>query len=248
MAGLNVTVTEQAAMIAYNNNFGLMMVLSLGIDPTGLPDAQRPGAVLSRFSRRVMMMQGATVQLVGFPGTRSPTAAWAIVLACALCVSDYIVGLDFVRPTPPSAVLVFDRRSLHGEEGPANDTACNIALGGEIEGDWWTLFRSDAIDQLVKQAVDHKRSLPASMSTLAQAQELGPGRGPVAPQVGLTAGVGRQQYGDQFLGGFRIPPIRTSPSAYRELHARLYRRCRAQRGATVRAGRGGAHPSSMRPI
>ena len=150
-------------------------------------------------------MQGATVQLVCFPGTRSPMAR-AIVLACALCVSDCTVGPDFVRPTPPSAVR-YSTDTLHGEEGPANDTAQHIALGGEIEGDWWTLFRSDAIDQLVKQAVDHNRSLVASMATLAQAQELALAQaGSQYPQVGLTAGVGRQQYGDQFLGGFRIPP------------------------------------------
>ena len=33
LAGLNATVTEQAAMIAYNNDFKLMMVLSLGVIP-----------------------------------------------------------------------------------------------------------------------------------------------------------------------------------------------------------------------
>jgi hypothetical protein len=33
LAGLNATVTEQAAMIAYNNNFKLMMVLSLAAIP-----------------------------------------------------------------------------------------------------------------------------------------------------------------------------------------------------------------------
>jgi DHA2 family multidrug resistance protein len=33
LAGLNATVTEQAAMIAYNNDFKLMMVLSLAVIP-----------------------------------------------------------------------------------------------------------------------------------------------------------------------------------------------------------------------
>jgi MFS transporter, DHA2 family, multidrug resistance protein len=33
LAGLNATVTEQAAMIAYNNNFKLMMLLSLAAIP-----------------------------------------------------------------------------------------------------------------------------------------------------------------------------------------------------------------------
>jgi DHA2 family multidrug resistance protein len=33
LAGLNATVTEQASMIAYNNDFKLMMVLSLAAMP-----------------------------------------------------------------------------------------------------------------------------------------------------------------------------------------------------------------------
>jgi len=33
MAGLNATVTEQATMIAYNNDFKLMMILSLAAIP-----------------------------------------------------------------------------------------------------------------------------------------------------------------------------------------------------------------------
>jgi DHA2 family multidrug resistance protein len=33
MAGLNATVTEQASMIAYNNDFRLMMILSLTAIP-----------------------------------------------------------------------------------------------------------------------------------------------------------------------------------------------------------------------
>jgi MFS transporter, DHA2 family, multidrug resistance protein len=33
LAGLNATVTEQAAMIAYNNDFKLMMLLSMAAMP-----------------------------------------------------------------------------------------------------------------------------------------------------------------------------------------------------------------------
>jgi outer membrane protein TolC len=79
----------------------------------------------------------------------------------------------------------------------------------EIEGEWWTLFRSEAINQLVTQALEHNRSLVASKAALAQAQELGLAQaGARYPQVDLTAGVGRQQYGNEFLGGLgKIPPF-----------------------------------------
>jgi NodT family efflux transporter outer membrane factor (OMF) lipoprotein len=136
--------------------------------------------------------------------------ARAIVLACALCLGlgACAVGPDFTRPTaPPAARYTGD--TLRGEDPPAGDAMQHIALGREIEGNWWTLFRSDAINQLITQAVGYNRSLVASMATLAQAQELALAQaGSRYPQVGLTAGVGRQQYGKEFLGGFgKIPPF-----------------------------------------
>ncbi|HWS67853.1 MAG TPA: TolC family protein, partial [Steroidobacteraceae bacterium] len=132
--------------------------------------------------------------------------ARAIALACVLGLGACAVGPNFARPTAPSATR-YTADALRGEDASASDSAQHLALGREIEGDWWTLFRSDAIDQLVKQAVEHNRSLVASLATLAQAQELALAQaGSRYPQVDLTAGVGRQQYGQEFLGGFgKIP-------------------------------------------
>ena len=132
----------------------------------------------------------------------------AIVLTCALGVGGCAVGPNFTRPTAPSAAR-YTGDTPRGEDAAAGDTAQHIALGREIEGNWWALFRSDAIDQLVKQAVEHNRTLVASKATLAQAQELALAQaGTRYPQVDLTAGAGRQQYGDEFLGGFaQISPF-----------------------------------------
>jgi NodT family efflux transporter outer membrane factor (OMF) lipoprotein len=131
--------------------------------------------------------------------------ARAIVSTCVLGLGGCAAGPNFTRPTPPSAAR-YTADTLRGEEGSANDAAQHLALGREIEGNWWTLFRSDAIDQLVTQAVAHNRSLAASTATLRQAQELALAQaGSRYPQVNLTAGVGRQQYGSEFLGGIGIP-------------------------------------------
>ena len=139
--------------------------------------------------------------------TRPPLAR-AIVLAWALSVGGCAVGPNFTRPTAPSAAR-YTGDTPRSEDVTASDTAQHIALGGKIEGNWWALFHSDAIDELVKQAVEHNRSLAASKATLAQAQELALAQaGSQYPQVDLTAGVGRQQYGQEFLGGFgQIPPF-----------------------------------------
>src|SRR5580692_107302 len=153
-------------------------------------------------------MQGVAAKVKSF---RRPRAAppLAIVLACTLGPGGCAVGPDFARPAPPAASR-YTRDPLHAEEDASkSDTVQHIALGREIEGNWWTLFHSAAIDQIVAEALDHNRTLAASMATLAQAQELALARaGSQYPQVNLTAGVGRQQYGDEFLGGFaKIPPF-----------------------------------------
>src|ERR1700688_1091417 len=153
-----------------------------------------------------MIVRGVAVNLGRF---RKPYAsvAQAIVPACVLSLGGCAVGPNFARPAAPSAAR-YTADTLRAEDASASGTVQHIDLGREIEGDWWTLFRSDAIDQLVKQALEHNRSLVASKAMLAQAQELALAKaGSRYPQVDLTAGVGRQQYGNEFLGGFRIPPF-----------------------------------------
>jgi NodT family efflux transporter outer membrane factor (OMF) lipoprotein len=151
-------------------------------------------------------MQGVAADLGCFRRARAPMAR-AIVLACILGLGGCAVGPNFTRPTAPSAAR-YTADTPRGEGATASDTAQHIALGREIEGNWWALFRSDTIDHIVKQAVEHNRSLVASKATLAQAQELALAQaGSQYPQVDLTAGVGRQQYGSQFLGGIGIPPF-----------------------------------------
>jgi outer membrane protein TolC len=93
------------------------------------------------------------------------------MVLCLLSVGGCAAGPDFTRPVPPPATR-YTAETLRGESASADDQVQRIVLGQNIEGAWWTLFRSDAINQLVTQAVDHNRSLAASMATLAQAQEL----------------------------------------------------------------------------
>src|SRR5580658_6255496 len=115
-----------------------------------------------------MRMQDVAAHLRYLCGACAPMAR-AIVLPCLLSLGGCAAGPNFTHPTAPSAAR-YTADAPRGEEVTASDTVQHIALGREIEGNWWDLFRSDAIDKLVKQAVEHNRSLVASMATLAQAQ------------------------------------------------------------------------------
>jgi NodT family efflux transporter outer membrane factor (OMF) lipoprotein len=131
----------------------------------------------------------------------------ALMVSGVVSVGGCAAGPDFARPMPPPATR-YTADTLRGESASADEQIQHIALGRNIEGAWWTLFRSNAIDDLVTQAVDHNRTLAASMATLAQAQEIALARaGSRYPQVDLGAAAGRQQYGKEFLGPFRIPPF-----------------------------------------
>jgi NodT family efflux transporter outer membrane factor (OMF) lipoprotein len=131
----------------------------------------------------------------------------AAATACAALAACQ-VGPTFTRPEAPAAERYTSNR-LAMEDPLTGGDAQHLVLGKEIEGDWWSLFESQAIDAIVKQAIAHNRTLEASTATLAQARELALAQeGLRYPQVGLTAGVGRQQYGAELFGGsFGLPPF-----------------------------------------
>jgi NodT family efflux transporter outer membrane factor (OMF) lipoprotein len=131
-----------------------------------------------------------------------------ITLSVLAALQACHVGPNFERPEPPKAER-YTSDALPIEQSQAADGAQHIALGKEIEGDWWSLFGSDEINGVVKQALEHNRTLKIAAQNLAQAQDLALAQAGVRyPQVGLTAGAGRQQYGAQFLGGvFSVPPF-----------------------------------------
>lgn len=126
------------------------------------------------------------------------TIAITSLTGCAL-------GPDFERPTPPQA----DRYTAQPLDlGVAGDDASqHVVLGESLRGDWWRLFQSDALDGVVERALAGNRTLKEAAATLAQSQELAVAQaGALAPQVGLTAGTGRQKYGAEFLGTSPKPP------------------------------------------
>jgi NodT family efflux transporter outer membrane factor (OMF) lipoprotein len=131
----------------------------------------------------------------------SATGMLALLQACH-------VGPNFTRPDPPKAAR-YTAASLPLEQSPGAEGTQHLGLGKQIEGDWWSLFGSEAINGIVKQALEHNRTMTVAAQNLSQAQELARAQAGLRyPQVGLSAGVGRQKYGAEFLGGvFSVPPF-----------------------------------------
>ncbi|HEY1890870.1 MAG TPA: efflux transporter outer membrane subunit [Steroidobacteraceae bacterium] len=111
------------------------------------------------------------------PRTVAVGFAAALTTACT-------VGPNFVKPEAPAFAYT---RSV-----PSGGGTRNFAYGGEVAGDWYQLFHSDALDQLVRQALSNSPDLDAARHGLAAAQdELKAVSGAALPQIDAAGQIGR---------------------------------------------------------
>jgi len=135
---------------------------------------------------------------------------FAVPLSFAIVVATLAgcaLGTDFKRPDAPPAER-YTSQLLQVEAMPTGDaSAQSVKLGAELDRNWWHLFQSDALDDVVERALASNRTLVAAASTLAQARELAAAQsGTLAPQVDLNGDIGRLKYGAEFLGPLTKPP------------------------------------------
>jgi NodT family efflux transporter outer membrane factor (OMF) lipoprotein len=118
-------------------------------------------------------------------GRRAPRRPLAFVSSAAVTLlAGCTVGPNFVKPDAPTAAY---SRSV-----PAAGTVRDFTYGGEVAGDWYRLFRSDALDHLVRQALTDSPDLDAARHGLAAAQdELRAVSGATLPQINAAGEVGR---------------------------------------------------------
>jgi len=103
------------------------------------------------------------------------------------------VGPNFARPQPPA--------TDHYGEGPdptatreAEGRAQRLERGAQVVGDWWTLFGSEDLDALMKQAASDSQSLKAALASLRASQsDLRAGYGIFYPQADASASASRQK-------------------------------------------------------
>ncbi|BBP03586.1 RND transporter [Sulfuriferula plumbiphila] len=132
--------------------------------------------------------------------TLTTLLAVTILAGCA-------AGPDFKRPDAPHADRYTAQPLNLERKNPRTASAQQAILGEQLDQAWWQLFQSDALNGVVKRALAQNRSIVAAGYTLAQAQELAAAQaGTLYPRVGMTAGVGREKYGAEFLGTSPKPP------------------------------------------
>jgi NodT family efflux transporter outer membrane factor (OMF) lipoprotein len=97
-----------------------------------------------------------------------PNSALILTLV-ALALASCAVGPTFHRPQPPT-----EPGYLHPAPPPSNTDARDVQHlnpGMEIAAQWWQLFQSPPLDEVVRAAIAGSPTLAAADATLAQARE-----------------------------------------------------------------------------
>ena len=95
------------------------------------------------------------------------------LLACSVLVASCAVGPDFRRPDPPPV-------QGYTPEPLATETVAAQTPGGaaqrfvrtmDVPGEWWTLFRSPALNSLVEQSLKANPTIQSAQAALRVAEE-----------------------------------------------------------------------------
>ena len=96
--------------------------------------------------------------------------AAAAVLACLL--AGCAVGPDFKAPDVPAGAG-YTKSALPARVGSAETGgAQTLAMDQDIPAQWWTLFHSRALSDLVEQSLKHNPNIDAARAALRQANEM----------------------------------------------------------------------------
>lgn len=120
----------------------------------------------------------------------------SLIVACPVLASGCTVGPDFKSTSPPAVLAYIPKPLVTTAATPdvPGGKAQHLVSGGDIPGDWWTVFHSRELAALVEQALAHNADLKAAQAALLVAYEnTRAQRGAYLPQVGAGASITRQK-------------------------------------------------------
>jgi NodT family efflux transporter outer membrane factor (OMF) lipoprotein len=120
--------------------------------------------------------------------------SFGALMACTLC--SCAVGPDFHRPAAPATdrYLPGDLPASTAQNAGPVGAAQRFLSGNEIAADWWKLFQSQELNELVNQALVANPSVAQAKASLRAAQEeVAAQRGDYWPQIQAGFAATRQQ-------------------------------------------------------
>ncbi len=99
--------------------------------------------------------------------------AGATALAAVPLLASCAVGPDFRQPVPPD-ITRYTREPLAARvsatAAPAGQSQ-HFAVGRDIPQDWWTLFKSPALNAVIERSLQNNPNLQAALATLRAARQ-----------------------------------------------------------------------------
>lgn len=138
-----------------------------------------------------------------------------VVLAAFLLCGGCAVGPDFQRPglPDPRAGYAKGAPEIHASRGVAQE----VQLGGEVDGQWWTLFQSQGLNRLVEAALKANPDLEAAQAALRSAHAMYLAqRGALLPMADLGGSASREK-----ASGALSPPLSTSQLQFNLYNAQV---------------------------
>ena len=121
-----------------------------------------------------------------------PRLRLAGAMLAGFALGGCTVGPNFVRPSPPAVA--------YAQAVPADTATRSIRYGADVAADWYRLFQSAALDQLVRAALAGNPDLEAARHGLRAAQyELKAVAGAQLPQFDASGQIGRAHINGSFL-------------------------------------------------
>lgn len=134
---------------------------------------------------------------------RFKTILVVLFYCTTLFLSGCMVGPDFKSPAAAlplqytEAPLVKKTVRAKGEAGKSQE----FILGLSIQADWWTLFHSKSLNQLVERGLQHSPTAEAALAALEQAQQtLKAATGALLPSIGVAGSTAREKLSSASLG------------------------------------------------
>ena len=191
------------------------------INPAAVP-FQRTGLMLQR---SLLNNNVNRVNMKELPRQRAP-GPQRVTLICGLlrpslgllclALAACTVGPDFVRPdVPVNAGYTQDQLSSTAQADIASGGAAQRLINGmDIPGQWWTLFRSAALNALVEEALRANPNVSAAQAALRQANELVyADQASLFPSVGANLSKSREKVSGATTGASSSPILTLSSAS-----------------------------------
>jgi NodT family efflux transporter outer membrane factor (OMF) lipoprotein len=130
-----------------------------------------------------------------WPWSRVRLGAGTVTAAAfATLFAGCTVGPDFVEQKAPDTQGYDEEGMPETRVAGAKEKEQRFALGKKISGEWWQLFHSRQLNDVLQQAIAGNQTLVAAKATLAQAREgINQAGGALYPQIDFAAGASRQR-------------------------------------------------------